>query len=150
MVVENGIHQNVVAQLSNHFYIPPPSSPFLSPSPPLTVPGVPRNLTASDITSVAITVSWSPPEITNGIIISYYVNVTGPDNIISANAMTSARSYVATILTPFTNYTFRVAAMTSAGIGMGTVLTVATAQDGKMTIIIIFCDHNFNEPHKLV
>ena len=83
---------------------------------------------------MAITLSWSPPEITNGIIISYSVNVTAGPDIVSANAMTSAPSYLATNLTPFTNYTFRVAAMTSAGIGMSAELIVVTAQDGKMII----------------
>ena len=52
--------------------------------------------------------------------------------MVSANAMTSAPSYLATNLTPFTNYTFRVAAMNSVGFGMGAELTVATAQDGKI------------------
>ena len=50
--------------------------------------------------------------------------------------MTLSPSYLATTLTPFTNYTFRVAAMTSAGIGMGAELTVTTAQDGKMIIVV--------------
>jgi hypothetical protein len=42
--------------------------------------------------------------------------------------------FTATSLSPFTNYTFEVAAVTSAGAGMSAVLTVTTDQAGKIRL----------------
>ena len=94
------------------------------------VPGVPVGLTAMLPTGPeSVTVSWQEPEMPNGNIIHYLVTVTSGSQLI--NEMTTDLSFFADELTPFTNYTFAVSAVTSAGEGMSVELTVITAQDGK-------------------
>jgi hypothetical protein len=92
---------------------------------------VPRNLAAANVTSFSITVSWLEPAVTNGTITGYVVNVTSDSEVVSINAMTAETCYMVSLLTPFTNYTFRIAAMTNAGTGMSAVITVATLQSGR-------------------
>jgi hypothetical protein len=98
------------------------------------VPGVPVNLSAPTINSDSITVSWLQPEITNGLIIHYLVDVTDGSQLIRETMMSMETEFTATSLSPFTNYTFEVAAVTSAGAGMSAVLTVTTDQAGKIRL----------------
>ena len=96
------------------------------------VPGVPVGLTAMlPIGPESVTVSWQEPEITNGVIIHYLVTVISGPQLINEDEMTTDLSFSADELTPFTNYTFAVSAVTSAGEGLSVELTVITAQDGK-------------------
>ena len=99
----------------------------------LVVPEAPVNLTATATAPESITVSWQVPEITNGRIINYMVNVTSGSGVISRNT-TLDTTFVATTLSPFTNYTFAVSAVTSAGAGTSVEIVVATEQDGMSSI----------------
>jgi hypothetical protein len=92
------------------------------------------NLSETAISSDSITVSWLAPEITNGLIIHYLVNVTDGSQLIRETMMSMETEFTATSLSPFTNYTFEVAAVTSAGAGMSAVLTVTTEQAGKIRL----------------
>ena len=104
-----------------------PHSLSISPA----VPRVPVDLTATSTGSEFINVSWLEPDIINGTIVHYLVNVRDGSQLISESVMVSDNFFMANSLLPFTNYTFEVAAVTGAGAGMSAVLTVATLQDGK-------------------
>ncbi len=100
---------------------------------------MPRNITATVNGPNSITASWQEPETTNGIIIRYLVNVTrGSESVM--NEMTVETNFTAMDLLPFTEYTFDVAAVTSAGAGMSGMATATTAQDGKGEI----CNRSVN------
>ena len=58
------------------------------------------------------------------------LNVTSGSGVISRNA-TLDTTFMATTLSPFTNYTFAVSAVTSAGAGTSVEIVVATEQDGE-------------------
>ena len=67
----------------------------------------------------------------NGMITGYIVVLQeqGRTNVISS---TVDRTFSATELTPFTNYTFQVAGVNDAGTGFFAVLTIITAEDGLL------------------
>ena len=67
----------------------------------------------------------------NRIITNYIVVLQeqGGTNVISS---TVDRTFSATELTPFTNYTFQVAGVNDAGTGFFAVLTIITAEDGLL------------------
>ena len=92
----------------------------------LTVPGPPGNLFVNEINSTAIVVSWSEPDVSNGIIILYEIlyfvgNVSSLDDDVTSVsvAVTTNTSYRVIIggLDPFTMYSVAVRAYTSIGAG---------------------------------
>ena len=90
-----------------------------------TVPGIPVDLFADEINSTAIVVSWSEPDVTNGIITLYEIlysvgNVSSLNDTTSVLVdMTTNTSYQVIIdgLDPFTMYSVAVRAYTSIGAG---------------------------------
>ena len=72
----------------------------------------------------------------NGIITNYIVVIQeqGGANVISS---TVDRTFSATELTPFTNYTFQVAGVNDAGTGVFAVLTITTDEDGLLDLILV-------------
>ena len=95
--------------------------------------GSPQNITATDISSRSATLTWSPPlpEDQNGNITAFFINasVVGSDEmfqLVSESTILEIET-----LTPFTTYSFLIAASTSVGLGpFSTVLTVQTPEDG--------------------
>ena len=78
---------------------------LLAPSPPL-------NVKADTISATAVRVSWSPPNMLNGII-KYYTVVYGVDGSLKTEGLNSTSvSAVVTDLDPFTSYLFYVVAFT--------------------------------------
>ena len=89
-----------------------------------TVPGAPDHLFVNEINSTAINVTWSEPDVTNGIIKSYEI-LYSVGNILDTNVIsipvvvTTNTSYQVIIggLDPFTMYSVAVRAYTSTGAG---------------------------------
>ena len=90
------------------------------------VPGPPGSLFVNEINSTAIVVSWSVPDVTNGIITSYEIpfsvgNVSSLENNVTSVLVdaTTNTSYRVTIgeLSPFTMYSVAVRAYTRIGAG---------------------------------
>lgn len=87
------------------------------------------------ITSRSISISWSAIDISesNGPIIGYMVEFQQVDGGAARNRMVLSRNFTVNDLTPYTNYTFRVAGVNSAGIGLYTdTITLLTPQDGVL------------------
>ena len=91
----------------------------------LTEPGMPTSLRVVAVTYTTITLSWSPPDMPNGIIMDYHLQYR--------RANSSSLYYIllpiddqltrtVTGLSPSTEYDFRVAATTIVGRGLYTGL----------------------------
>jgi hypothetical protein len=83
-------------------------------------PSSPRNLTLWAKNSTTMSVSWLPPENENGIIIQYAIHVREQgvnSNERLVNVPGETTSTLVNVLKPYTNYTFRIRARTSAGWG---------------------------------
>ena len=80
----------------------------------------------------SITVTWQVPATTNGIIIRYEVTVSSSSLTSSGQGDVNVTdtSFMATMLSPFTGYTFEVAAVTGAGRGASVTITATTDEDG--------------------
>ncbi len=80
-----------------------------------------------------MSVSWSPPEYENGIIIEYRIHVKGQgidsrEKIVNVSGETN--STLVKMLKPYTNYTFRLRARTSAGWGNFSERQIARTDEG--------------------
>ena len=108
------------------------------------VPGPPGSLFVNEINSTAIVVSWSVPDVTNGIITSYEIlysvgNVSSLENNVTSVLVdvTTNISYQVIIgeLDPFTMYSVAVRAYTRIGAGeLTNVFSILTDPFSK-----IFC-----------
>ena len=102
--------------------------------------GPPRDMTPSR-TSRSVSVSWSTIECIeqNGVITDYTVvfqEVGGM--MIPGEVNVMDRTFTASGLTPYTNYTFRVAGVNSINTGLFTnTITIQTDEDGKLVWNII-------------
>ena len=94
----------------------------------------PRDLMSTTVLSASITVEWNTVECIerNGVIDNYTVRF-GPEggvqseNTVQSGGIGVAGTYTASGLTPFTRYSFEVAAVNSAGTGpFTTTLTLTT------------------------
>ena len=101
----------------------------------LSVPTEPASITAQVNGPTSITVTWMAPMTLNGIIVRYELSISsmslGSSGLGSFNITDSRLEYNATMLSPFTNYTFEVAAVTGAGRGASVTVTDTTDEDGK-------------------
>ena len=113
--------------------LPLPSSPLCS------VPASAPNFTIDATTATSITVAWQPlPGCDqNGVITNYTIAYTIVGNTTFTNTVVGAadRSAVISPLTPFTNYTIKMAASTSVGRGsFGDEVTVQTNEAGTVRL----------------
>ena len=68
----------------------------------------------------------------NGVVIHYIINVTKVDTVETLTINVTDTEHEMTGLTPYTNYTFTVAAVNGAGVGnASTPVTVQTAEGGE-------------------
>ncbi len=84
--------------------------------------------------STSITVAWMAPSIHNGNIIRYELTVSSTSPSAPGqgefNLSNTSLEYAATMLSPFTSYTFELAAVTGAGRGASVIATDTTDEDG--------------------
>ena len=88
-----------------------------------------------NVTSSTVSLSWMPPNITNGIITQYQLQYRRSDSssyIISLNITNDTLTYVVTGLTSDTEYVFRVRAFTV--VGHGNASNVITVHLGKLHV----------------
>ena len=101
--------------------------------PPPAAPSAPRSLVAIAITSDSVSLQWAEPLPPNGIIRRYIVQyylTSSPSNIVQYNDSVLETSVTVEGLVPFTEYTFRVSAVTVSE-GPSTEITNTTAESGE-------------------
>ena len=96
------------------------------------------------INSTAINVTWLPPQIPNGIIISYEVilHTNTSENII-ANVPSDQNQYLITSLSPATEYGVSIVSYTMAGGTESTVIFTTTGEFGESLHFIVTCMYRF-------
>ena len=99
----------------------------------LTEPEMPTSLRVVDVTYTTITLSWSPPDMPNGIIMDYHLQYRRANSsslYFILLPIDNQLTRTITRLSPSTEYDFRVAATTIVGRGLYTGL-VTTITLGK-------------------
>ena len=90
------------------------------------------------MTAGSVNVSWNEIECIerNGIITNYTVEFLSlGESVIPGVLMVDERRFTASRLTPFTNYTFRIAGVNSNGTGpFSNITIIETAEDGMLQI----------------
>ena len=99
---------------------------FLAPSAPVQV-------TAHNISSTSIMVTWQPPIMPNGIVRSYRIELTTGG--VTDNTYTVNTSIIINVLEKFTTYQIQVFATTVAE-GDGSVIVSATTDEDSKLISI--------------
>ena len=97
-----------------------------------TAPSAPRNLMAIQINPFNVTLEWSVPKDKNGIIRHYilrYYELSAPNDTV-VNITTTETTLTVEGLSAFTDYVFRVSAVTVEE-GPFTEISIKTAQSSK-------------------
>ena len=92
----------------------------------------PTNLQVSVVAATSVYLTWSPPFIPYGNIVSYTILIE--EGLIGGNVTTlvvNSSSDTVTGLLPFTYYNFSVAASTRIGTGPYSIISTKTLQDSK-------------------
>ena len=99
---------------------------------PLSAPSAPQNVTATSVSSRSISLSWSPPSVSNGVIREYRVNVTEVETgiVFTQILMHTTTSITLQLLHPFYNYRCHISAYT-VDEGTYAVVYIRTPEDGK-------------------
>ena len=110
----------------------------------ITVTSAPNVSQSVDITDTTVILNWTEPAVPNGVVTGYVITVTNgvTGEVFTVN--TTDTEFEVTGLTPYTNYTFTVAAVNGAGVGNASnPVTVQTAEGGVYStchyILIIAC-----------
>ena len=90
----------------------------------------PQNFVSETISSTSIQLSWERPSTPNGIITHYSLMYNAVDGPSSDPILFSDTIFTVNNLNEYTEYVFRIAAATSAGLGPVTVTSSRTAEDG--------------------
>ena len=101
----------------------------------LTEPTSPQSLIVISVTDTTVSLSWIPPNITNGIITQYQLQYRRSDSgsdFISLNISKNTLTFTVTGLTSDTEYVFTVRAFTV--VGHGNASNVITAHLGKLHV----------------
>ena len=104
-----------------------------------TVPSVPLGVTLQGSMPTSLQISWSPPSFSNGANLTYRVEYTGvaTENAVNGSFFTASflesttTSVTISGLVPFSTYTIRVRASTSAGAGPTASINATTAAAGE-------------------
>ena len=100
---------------------------YLASSPPL-------NVTATTVSATVVQVSWSPPDMLNGMI-RYYTVIYGIDGSSNTTELNSTGvSTMVTDLDPFTSYVFYVVAFTVELSNRSESDTAMTAEAGNISL----------------
>ena len=100
------------------------------------MPGPPRNVRISLLSSTSVVVSWDDPGENRGVIDRFTVHYFCPDKNRCADrqSTTTEHNYTITDLYPYTNYTIVISAHTNAGDGQDSEpLTITTLEAGEMS-----------------
>ena len=97
-----------------------------------SAPSAPQNLTGTSMTSQSISLSWSPPLLSNGVIQEYRVNVTEVETgrVFIEVVMHTTTSVTVQPLHPYYIYRCHVSAYT-VEVGPYAVVIIRTREDGK-------------------
>ena len=93
------------------------------------LPSAPTNLSAMTVTTNNITLSWSRPEMPNGIISYYSIEIFSPNgSLINFSAVSDEAVVFQSIenLLPYTQYLVTMSASTSAGMGVQAQINIKT------------------------
>ena len=99
------------------------------------------NLQVSAVNATSVYLTWSPPLIPYGIIVSYTILVE--EGLFGGNTTTivvdSSPGTIVTDLLPFTHYNFSVAASTRIGMGPFDAISITTPQASEFisTFIVV-------------
>ena len=113
---------------------------------PSSVPSVAPVFTVTAVTATSITVTWQPlpPCEQNGVITNYTIayRMEGETDMSFNESVVDApnhnNTYVVESLTPYTNYSIKMAASTSVGQGgFGPNVTVQTNESSKAQIMFV-------------
>ena len=94
----------------------------------------PYNLVSLVINATAIFLTWSPPQVPNGIIISYEISYHMTSQLMTFQ-LGNTLEYLASNLEAYTIYTFMISAFTRVGQGPSTSLSVRTDIAGMHNVI---------------
>lgn len=82
-----------------------------------------------NLSSTSVMLTWDPPIQPNGIIMTYELQLQGPE--INSSFSTSNDSVILEDLSPFTLYSFFASARTIKGLGPYALLKFSTDESGK-------------------
>ena len=85
----------------------------------------PSNVVPTVINATAILLTWSPPQVPNGVIISYQVNYSMSGQLMTL-FLGNTSSYVVSDLEEYTWYTFTILSLTRIGQGPSTSVSART------------------------
>ena len=97
-----------------------------------TAPTAPLNVTARNVSSTSIMVTWQSPMIPNGIVRSYRVEFTRTTDNVVDDVNTTNTSVVIDMLEKFTMYQVQVFATTVAEGNGSDIVNVTTDEDSEL------------------
>ena len=103
------------------------NAPFLFVTVPLDSP---QNFVCETLNSTSIQLSWERPSTPNGVITQYSLKYNAVDGPLSDPVLINGTMFTVEDLNGDTEYVFRIAAATSAGLGPDAVTSSRTAEDG--------------------
>ena len=99
--------------------------------------GAPENVAATTLSSTSVLLTWNPPlpDLQNGIITTYFVNVTELETgMASQLTVADATQLLINTLHPYYVYNFYISAATVIGLGpYSPVFPIQTLEDGWYT-----------------
>ena len=106
---------------------------------PAVVSSAPDVSQPTDVADTSVTLDWTESTMPNGVVIHYIINITNVDTGVTFTVNVTDTKHEVTGLTPYTNYTFTVAAVNGAGVGnASTTVTVQTAEGGEHLTLLIW------------
>lgn len=96
--------------------------------------GAPSSVTADEVTSTSITLSWDPPPISehNGVIESYILRLFEQETGTRMEVQTEATHYMFSLLHPYYSYSISIAAVTVDSGPFSDPYTVRTLEQGEL------------------
>lgn len=88
------------------------------------------------VNATAILLTWSPPQVPNGVIISYQVNYSMSGQLVTL-LLDNISSYVVSDLEEYTWYTFTISSFTRIGQGPSTSVSARTDIAGITILLVI-------------
>lgn len=100
-----------------------------------TAPGQVQNLTVTNFSSTYLIAQWSAPGMFNGVPVHYNISLIEKlMTIYSYTVALSSPRYAFSSLTPYSNYTVRVSAESSGGIGTSVDVVQETSPAGMVSL----------------